>query len=212
MTLGVPANVIMGNTAIAQVIRREQRKAASAAVSAKRTNSLQSQIAALQFNQRQGEPSPFLPYKPPSALNHRAPRMSTRRFKQLFLASDNGQGLPEGPKGKADKLLQRAQLRAEGAEKESELLALAKRFWPTTSTAESMSRAAYLQDRGPYKGRFLGEGAVKAFKGSAWERKRPERQAEIRSRMSKMDQRVAEWKKVCRQYTVCEGSHSVFAE
>lgn len=146
-------------------------------------------------------PSPFLPYKPPNAKSSQRPRIGIRHWKRLFLASNFGQGLPLGPRGHAEKLIERESKRKASVVEESKLMGLAWQHWPPARQSSTPNqqdqggleeRNSYLKARGPYKGRNM----AKAFKGHKWETAKSERLQEISTRLEKMPERIAEWKKV----------------
>lgn len=121
--------------------------------------------------------------------------------------SNYGRDLPSGwsfpagvHAGKIKKLVRREEARVSALGSEERLLDLARQhFPPSTATERSgrdWDRKAYLEQRGPYVGRYLGQDGSRAFKLHASERKRPQRQADIKARLDKMDVQFAAYNKV----------------
>lgn len=156
---------------------------------------------------KSSERSPFLPHKMPGPSKRwQRPRFGARRWKELFIASNYGQDfqVSPGPKGKAEKLIRREELRKEAAASEATLFDLAKQHFKPEQLATArqnkrpteFDRKAYLEQRGPYKGRNVGTTAERAFKGHRWEARQRERKQEVAGRMAKMGAQIAEAKRV----------------
>lgn len=200
-------------------LRRVLQKVPETAVQSSSSSSSQASSSRHTF----GAQSPFLPRKTSSGQWHR-PQVSARVWKKLFLMSNYGQDVPEGyvfppgPKGRAQKLLQREQDRLASENHQAQLLEMAQQHFPpstervkretqTPATSrnshaampalEHWDRKAYLQHRGPYSGRRIGDDGSRAFKGHVHERKMPQRQAELQTRLSKMNMQYDAYNKVC---------------
>jgi hypothetical protein len=146
-------------------------------------------------------PSPFLPSKVPGSSRWKAPLIGRRVWKKLFVASNFGKDypLPEGPKGKEEKLIAREEARLKAEKEPLELLDLARQHWPPATPVSGLNTAektTYLKAKGPYKGRYLGEDGSRAFKGHKWEAAQKARHQMTEQRLARMDRQVADFKKV----------------
>jgi len=194
----------------AQLLRFLARQQRSETKSRKRISPLTSNLLDT-LPKVQTSPSPFLPRKVAGTKKWRPAHIGLRTWKRLFIASNFGKDvpLPEGPKGKAEKLIAREADRLKAVGEEAELLRLAKEHWPAlvlkskteNSLASLGARNAYLQSRGPYSGRKIAQGTA-AFKGHKWEQRKRDRQIELSRRAGRMQEQIVDLQRVRVSYLV----------
>jgi hypothetical protein len=199
---------ITQNAMLLRFITKQERRARS--LPSKATNPVSQPMAPVAQSSPATLPSPFLPHKVSGSSRWQPPQIGRRVWKKLFVASDFGRAypMPEGPKGKAEKLLARENARVKAADEERELLELARVHWPPAEQVtgfDGPQKKAYLEAQGPYRGRFLGEDAGRAFKGHKWVNKQKERHQITQQRLGKMDQAIADLQKVRFEATISVG-------